>query len=430
MELDLGSAGSITDPTAYFGPWFELGDVHPHRSPRGWAVIGHQAVTDAFRDSDMLSADRITVLERVASQRSEEFQLVVDLLRGWMIFRDPPMHTRLRVPVRSAFTHRRVSGLAGMVESIVDEAIDDMLDHAADGVADLTEHVARPVPALVVGALLGVDRTERPRLQTWSDDLAALVFSTRPSETPPAGVVRAARAFHDFFGRLVDDAQGQDDDSLVARIAALDTSFSRTELIGLCTMLLFAGHETTTSLIQQMAALLLERPDLAEALRAPDIDLERAVDEFLRCYGPARTMVRKVSVAHERSGVTLEAGETVLLSIAAANHDPRVFERPEELDLARDPNPHLGFGWGLHHCLGAQLARLEATTFLRRLLDRFAELRPAGEIPPLVGAVMGFGRGPVRLRVDGGAQTTRRTDRGSGPRVNNPSITSGGSGRA
>lgn len=396
--IDLGCPPSLTDPTGYFAPWFTRGDAHRHEEPRGWAVIGHQQVAAAFREPETLSADRVTVLERVAEQRPEEFGLVVELLSGWMIFRDPPVHTRLRVPVRSTFTNRRISGLEPLVEEIVERAF-DRLDADGDGVGDLTAHVARPVPALVIGALLGLDDHERHRLRAWSDDLATIVFSTRPSETPSAGAVRAARSFHRFFGELVDRARDAGDDSLVARIAALDDTFSRTELVGMCTMLLFAGHETTTSLIQQMTAVLLECPELADELRAPGADLHRAVDEFLRVYGPARTMVRKVAVDHERAGVPMEAGQTVLLSIAAANHDRRAVDHPERFDLSRDPNPHLSFGWGLHHCLGAQLARMEAAVFLRVLLRRFPVLEAAGEVPPLTGAVMGFHRGPVRLRL-------------------------------
>lgn len=399
MGLNLGSAASVADPSSYFAPWYERGDVHPHAAPRGWAVTGHEAVAAAFKDSETLSADRITVLERVAARHAEDFRLVVELLSGWMIFRDPPLHTRLRVPVRSAFSHRRVSGLSALVEEIVERAFDDLVEHAVDGAGDLTSRVARPVPALAIGALLGIEDTDRHRLQGWSDDLAAIVFSLRPSSTPPDGVVRVARAFHEFFGRLVDGARAADDDSLLARIAALDTSFSHTELVGLATMLLFAGHETTTSLIQQMTALLMERPELAAVLRSSDADLDAAVDEFLRCYGPARTMVRKAAIDHERGGVELPAGATVLLSIAAANHDPRAVEDPARLDLGRDPNPHLSFGWGLHHCLGAQLARLEATTFLRVLLRRFPDVDSAGPVPPLDGEVMGFRRGPIHIRV-------------------------------
>jgi len=393
--VDLGRPEAIADPAAFFGPLLAVADVHPHGRPRGWAVLGHDAVADAFRDADHLSADRVSVLERVAARRGEELRIVVDLLSGWMIFRDPPEHTRLRVPVRDAFTHRRVQGLADLVEEVVERAFDDLEAHP-DG--NLTATVAKPVPALVIGALLGLAPDERPLLERWSDDLATIVFSLDPSATVPGPVVRAAQAFHELFGRLVDHPPT--DDGLVARIADRVEGFSRTELIGMCTMLLFAGHETTTTLIQNATALLLECPELEAHLRSPGADLDLAVDELLRVQGPARTMARKARVDHERAGVLIRAGDTVLLSISAANHDPRTFEDPGTIDLARDPNPHLGFGWGLHHCLGAQLARLEAATYLRVLLRRVPELRARGPVPPLVGSAMGAGRGPIHLHTD------------------------------
>ena len=398
MSIDLGCAASVVDPAGYFSPWLAAGDVHWSERQDGWAVLGHAAVAEAFRDSSTLSADRITTLERVASRRPAEFGVVVELLSGWMIFRDPPTHTRLRSPVGAAFTPRRVADLAPAIDAIVDGAIETMTRNARDGAADLTEHVARPVPALVVGALLGVDPSDRPRLQRWSDDLAAIVFSLAPSSTPVAGVVAAAEAFRDFFGEMVRMAPTRDPDSLVARIAALDTSFDHAELVGMCTLLLFAGHETTTSLIQNTVSLLLERPELADHLRGDPQTLGTAVEEILRVQGPARTMVRKVAVDHVRGGCELRRGDTVYLSIAAANHDGRVFREPATLDVARDPNPHLGFGWGLHHCLGARLARAETVAVLSRLLERFPELRPAGAIPPLSGGTMGFHRGTVSIR--------------------------------
>ena len=398
VSIDLGCPASVVDPAGYFGPWLDAGDVHWSDSQRGWAVLGHGAVAESFRDSTTLSADRISTLERVAARRSAEFRTVVELLSGWMIFRDPPVHTRLRTPVSAAFTPRRVTALAPTIDAIVDDAIDRMVVSARSGAADITEHVARPVPALVVGALLGVDPADRPRLQEWSDDLAAIVFSIDPSSTPVASVVAAAASFHAFFGEMVREAPARDPDSLVARIAALDTTFDQAELVGMCTLLLFAGHETTTSLIQNAVATLLERPELADHLRATPQGLGLAVDELLRVQGPARTMVRKVAVDHERGGRELRRGETVYLSIAAANHDGRVFRDPSTLDIARDPNPHLGFGWGLHHCLGARLARAETVAVLARLLERFPELRPAGAIPPLTGGTMGFRRGTVSIR--------------------------------
>jgi cytochrome P450 len=396
-DIDLGARRSIVDPAGYFGPWIEHGDVHWSDVHRGWVVLGHAAVADAFKEGELLSADRVTTLERVAASRPEEFRSVVEILSSWMIFRDPPEHTRLRAPVRAAFTARRVADLGPLIDEIVDQAIDDMVAGAVDGAGDLTDHLAKPVPALVIGALLGVEPADRPRLQAWSDDLATLVFSLDPRSTPSASLITAARGFRDLFGRLVEDRRG--DDSLVGHIAAADDAFDAAELISMCTMLLFAGHETTTSLIQNAVATLLERPDLLSALRADPAVLPTAVEELLRVQGPGRTMIRKVAVAHERGGHRLEPRQVVHLSVAAANHDPRAFDRPEILDISRDPNPHLSFGWGLHHCLGATLARAEAVTVLSHLLARFPDLRAAGPIPPLDGSTMGFGRGPVTIAV-------------------------------
>lgn len=402
MTIDLDSRESVVDPAAYFGRHLDDGDVQWSEAHRSWVVLGHQAVSDAFRDAGMLSADRVSVLERVASNRPQAFRIVVELLSGWMIFRDPPIHTRLRVPVRTAFTSKRVNDLVPLVDEIVGDAFDAMVDAAEDGAGDLTTFVARPVPALVIGALLDVAPHDRPQLQQWSDALAGIVFSLSPAATPAEGVVQAAEAFRDFFAPLVSDAtarRGDDTDSLVARIARLSEDFDTTELIGMCTMLLFAGHETTTSLIQAITATLLERPDLERRLRDEPALVDTAVEEVMRVQGPARTMVRKARTDHQRSGRAIAAGDRVMLAIAAANHDPRVFDRPEQVDIARDPNPHVGFGWGLHHCLGAQLARAEATSFLRQLLERFDRLEPAGDIPALEGAAMGFRRGTIRLRV-------------------------------
>ena len=167
---------------------------------------------------------------------------------------------------------------------------------------------------------------------------------------------------------------------------------STIELVGACTLLLFGGHETTTNLIDNALGILLERPELAEELRSHPENWDTAIEEFMRVVGPARTMARKVTVAHMRGGCELAPKDTVFLSIAAANHDETVFAAPAELDLARDPNPHLGFGWGPHFCLGANLARLEARIALQTLLERFPGLRAAAPLAPLAGGTMGFAR--------------------------------------
>jgi cytochrome P450 len=391
---DLACIESVRDPAGYFAGFRDRGQVQWSDAQQGWAVIGHAAVAGAFRDAAALSADRIGPLERIAAERPEGFGAVVDLLRGWMIFRDPPAHTRLREPVRAAFTPRRVTGLESVVASIVDEVLDTLA--ASGGAVDLSVGFAQPIPALVIAALLGVEASERHRFQDWSHELAAIVFSTNAGSVDTDMTVHAAEEFTTFFGELVAHERDAPTGGIITAIAQIeDSDLGDAELVGLCTLLLFAGHETTTTLLGNAIAILCQSPDMCEQLRGDPGLWPSAVEEFMRVQGPARTMVRKVAIDHEREGVQLRARDNVFLSIAAANHDPAVFAEPNVLDLARDPNPHLGFGWGLHHCLGASLARMEARIALARLVERFGRLEAAKAIPPLAGNLMGFGRRPL-----------------------------------
>ena len=176
------------------------------------------------------------------------------------------------------------------------------------------------------------------------------------------------------------------------------THLREPDLHGEGALLLFAGHETTSSLLTNTVGLLLERPDLVEQLRASD-DPTLAIEEFLRVVGPARTMFRKAAVDHERGGQTIRAGDTVALVIAAANHDESIFAEAGTIDLTRDPNPHLSFGWGLHHCIGAHLARLEARLALQAILARYDTISAVGPLPPIEGTVLGFAREAITVRV-------------------------------
>jgi cytochrome P450 len=396
MDVDLGCKASIADPAGYFARLREAGDVQWSDVHNGWAVLSHAEVEAGFRDSENLSADRSGTFRRAAEGRSEGFARATELLTGWMNFRDPPAHTRLREPVKSALTPRRVSALEADVTALVDGVLDGLAGRSVD----LMEEFCRPVPALVIAAILGVDPDERWRFQEWSDDLGKIVFSMTPGTVDEGPVSEATAGFVEFFSRLIDKERRDPSGSLLTAIVNSPISdLSHLELVGACTLLLFGGHETTTMLLNNSLATLLMQPDLAAWLRErPGAD-GTAVEEFMRVMGPARTMPRKVARDHVRGGQGLRAGQNVFLSIASANHDPAVFAEPGRLDLTRDPNPQLGFGWGLHFCLGANLARLEARVALRRLLDRFPRMVLEGPISPAWGGIMGYGRRalPVRL---------------------------------
>ena len=397
MHVDLGSTESIRDPTAYFraareraGP-VQWSDVH-----RAWVVISHAEAEAGFRDVATLSADRTEVFARAAAKHSPAFGIVAELLSGWMNFRDDPAHQRLREPVRAAFTPRAVAAL----EKSVRETVERTISAFEGDTVELYEAFARPIPALVIAAMLGADPEDHARFQHWSDDLGAIVFSLAPGAVDEAPLVRATREFVAFFTRLIERERARPSGNLLSALVHSDVSqLSTLELVGACTLLLFGGHETTTNLIDNALGILLQRPELAQELRASPGRWETAIDEFMRAVGPARTMARKVAVAHARGGCELAPRDTVFLSIAAANHDEAVFTAPAELDLTRDPNPHLGFGWGPHYCLGANLARLEARVALQTLLERFPALHAAAPVAPLAGGTMGFARRllPARL---------------------------------
>jgi len=392
-DIDLNDPASIDDPHSYWSRYRDMGPVQWSDAHRAWVVLGHAELSEAFREGHLLSADRVTPLERVAAHRPLSFAKVVELLGGWMVFRDPPLHTHLRDPMRNVFTPRRVATLEEMVSQVVDEIVDGLGE-----VIDVREDFAGPLPAWAIAAVLGVGSSDRDRFQGWSDDLATIVFATDPHTTAPEQATAAAGEFSDFFQRLIDRERVEPSETLMtALVNGAGDQLSDLELVGACTLILFAGHETTTSLLMNTMGLLATRPDLVEEFRVRELDT--ALEELLRVLGPTRSMYRKVAVAHERGGQALAVDDNVLLCVAAANHDPNVFDEPGRLKLDRNPNPHLTFGWGLHHCLGAHLARLEARLALKALLRRYRTFEPVGFVPPIEGTVISSIQQPLRIKL-------------------------------
>jgi len=391
--IDLNDPASVADPSAYWSGFRDKGPVQWSEAHRAWVILGHAELSEAFRDGKLLSADRVTPLERVAQHRPASFAKVVELLGGWMVFRDPPLHTHLRDPLRNVFTPRRVANLQQTVSRVVEEIVDGLT-----GEIDVRRDFAGPLPAWVIAEVLGVRPEERDRFQQWSDDLATIVFATDPHVTAPEQAMGAAGEFSDFFQELIDRERSNPSGTLMTLLVeGAGDELSDLELVGACTLILFAGHETTTSLLMNTMGLLASEPDLIEQVIVNDTEV--ALEEFLRALGPTRSMYRKVAIQHERGGQTLEVGENVLLCVAAANHDPDVFVDPGQLILDRDPNPHLTFGWGLHHCLGAHLARLEARLALDALLARYQTFEAVWPVPPIEGTVISSIQQPLQIRL-------------------------------
>jgi cytochrome P450 len=397
MRVDLTAREHQQDPHALFHQLRRDAPVHWSDVHRAWLAVSYEAVHDGFT-APWLSSDRIPSFERAAVSRPAAFARVVDLLRGWMVFRDPPAHTRLRDPVRRAFTPRRLGDLTPAIERTAHELLDRL---AADGDGDVRRVYASPLPALVIADLLAIPRADREAFQQWSDRLSGVVFAAEShGDAATAAAIAAADDFVAYFGELIEHRRRHPGDDLVTALvhASGPGAPEPAELVGACTLLLFAGHETTAGLIANGTASLLDDPQARQRLAGDPALWTSAVEELMRIDGPAKVMVRKTTEAVRWHGVDLREGDTVFLVILAANRDPAVFADPDRLDIGRDPNPHLGFGWGLHHCLGAALARLEARIALRALFERFPGMERTG-VAPWGGGVVGRGVGAVPVRV-------------------------------
>lgn len=333
-------------------------DVKAVLSNRGFSVDRSKATL--FRSSvptitDPDLADKLTLFDRI------------------LLTLDPPDHTRIRRLVGHAFTPRRVEELAGRIEAIAKELIDEL---AAGGEeADLIAGFAYPLPVTAIAELLGLPPADRELLKKWSDDVA-LLLDPFPSEEDLARFGRSIEEFRRYLDEQFDGRRRRPTDDLITALVAArdgDDALTDDELFALVVLLVAAGHETTTNLIGNSVIALTRHPDQrARLTEDPSVD---PVDELARFDSPVQRTSRVATEPVDIGEVRIETGDLVILVLGAANHDPEVFPHPEQLDLGRpNASSHLSFGHGIHHCLGAPLARLEGRIALRILYEKFPRL--------------------------------------------------------
>jgi cytochrome P450 len=369
--IDLGEFGEgfRENPHPVYARLRERGPVHRVRLPDWqsdvWLVVGHEEGRAALADQ-RLSKDGA----KIGFKSLEE-----ELIGKNLLATDPPQHTRLRGLISRAFTMRRVEELRPRIQRITDDLLDDMLPR---GRADLVEALAYPLPLTVICELLGVPELDRVEFRKMSTEAIA--------PTSPGSEVDAFVALGAYFTDLIEDKRcaGPSGDLLsdLIRTTAEDGDrLSPDELRGMAFILLIAGHETTVNLITSGVHALLTHPGQLAALRADMTLLDGAVEEMLRHEGPVETATfRYAAEPLEIAGVAIEKGEPVLVGLTAANRDASRYAAPDTFDIRRDTRGHVAFGHGIHYCLGAPLARLEARTAIRSLLERAPDLAPDG--PP------------------------------------------------
>jgi cytochrome P450 len=375
LDVDLLDPRAVNDPHGYFAEVRRRGPVVWSERHRAWIVTGHAELDAAFRNPALSTERMDTFRARQSGSRADALAKAIELLDGWMLFHEPPTHTRLRSPFARAFTPKTVRALAADVTSICDVLLSE-IERGPSGF-DLVERFAHPLPAAVIGKLFGVPDELQPWLAEWSARFGVVVFGAtrRPDYEDLAR--ESADEFTHHLGALIAKRRIHPQDDLVSALAHLQgkpDGLSEAEILGACSLLLFAGHDTTSSLLGTATLALLDHPTQADRLRADDRVLDSAVEELLRFEAPGKAMMRQAASPTTIGDVALSQGDAVFLVILAANRDPSVFDRPDTLDLGRSPNPHLTFGHGHHFCLGASLARLELRIAIPALLRRFPNL--------------------------------------------------------
>jgi cytochrome P450 len=398
-ELPVLDADFLQDPQIWASRELDDAPAHQVLMPSGlavWLVTKYDeakvALSDPRFSKDAQHAGQLIESKLPPGAQRREFD---SSLASHMLNMDPPDHTRLRKLVVKAFTARRVEALRPRVEEITARLLDRMAEQSE---VDLLDALAFPLPIQVICELLGVDESRRDEFRAWSN---ALIGAGAPEVIREAGMHMAA-----YLGELVETKRRRPADDLVSALIEVsedEDRLSELELIGMVFLLLIAGHETTVNLIGNCVMALLNNPEQFAALREnPDL-VPDAVEETLRFNGPVNLATMRHTTEAVRLGdVEIPAGELVFVSLNTANRDGDRFDEPGRFDLAHSHSGHLAFGHGIHFCVGAQLARLEAQVALRRLIERFPHLAAAEPTDSLRWRMSMIMRGleklPVRLR--------------------------------
>jgi cytochrome P450 len=359
-----------------FIAWLEegrrRGQVHFDDRSGCWNVVGHPETNAVLSDPAVFSSD-LTALQ----PDQDDFVL---FQRGNFVRMDPPQHRKLRTLVSQAFTPKVVAGL----EPRIAELTTELLDRAGERF-DLIDALAYPLPVIVIAELLGIPTSDQGLFRTWADVLLGQEIDpdeavVAASDRAVAAVAPTMREMNAYFLDHIRSRRADPGTDLTSRLVQADVDGERLadeEIVGFVGLLLLAGHITTTATLGNSVVCFQDNPDAAAEIRADPTLLPAAIEEVLRVRTPFPRVGRLTRVDTEVGGVPVPAGQILLPWLAAANRDERMFAEPHRFDIHRTPNPHLTFGHGIHFCLGAPLARLEARVALRLLLQRYRDIEVA-----------------------------------------------------
>jgi len=377
-RVDLFDPSFKADPYPTYARLRSSAPVYRAALPDGrgvWLITRYEDVLAVLKDQRFVKDWRAALTPEQLAQVPPIPEVMKPLSQN-MLDTDPPDHERLRALVSKAFTPRLIERLRPRVQAISDGLLDAVQDR---GEMDLIDDYAFPLPITVIAELLGVPAEDRNNFREWSD---AAVSGNASQEYMEEILIPHMQAFTEYLRALFEEKRANPGDDLVSALVRAEEAgdrLSEDELLGMVFLLLVAGHETTVNLIGNGVLALLQHPDQLRKLKEDPSLIKPAVEELLRYDGPVETSTERFAREDvEIGGQVIPRGEMVLVVLAAADHDPQRFPDPDELDITRTDNRHLAFGKGIHHCLGAPLARMEGQFAISNLLRRMPNLRLKG----------------------------------------------------
>ena len=372
MRPDLSAAALVVDPYPLLAELRGAGPMLRAEDGR-WVATTHAAVSAVLRDRRL---GRLwTDWEPAADM--EPFNA---LHRHQLMENEPPEHTRMRKLLAGAFGRGHVERMRPRIEQLAEAMLDDL---PTDAPVDVLAAYAEPMPVFVIADLLGVPREDHERLRDWSQAIVHMYEQGVDASVREAAVT-ASEEFAAYVRGVVERRRIDPGDDLVTDLLAereQGRGFSDDELVATVVLLLNAGHEASVNVFGNGLHALLSHPDQLGRVRSGEVDVATALEEMIRFDAPLQMFERTATVDVEVAGAQVRAGETVACLMGSANRDVDVFDAADTFDVGRSPNPHVGFGLGLHFCLGAPLARLELEITVRRLLERFPDLALTGRAP-------------------------------------------------
>ena len=374
--IDFNDPAFVSNPYPALKELRAAGQPVWHEGMQMFLAARHSDANDVFRNKS---------LGRIFTEKSPEFE--------WEIFNwlhadsildsEPPKHTRLRSLVAKAFNRQKIEGMRSAVERITEQLLDAIDEKVKSGQTfDLIADYAEPLPVKIIADLLGFPESEEHLLRPWSQAIVKM-YEVNPSVQYQNEAKLAAQEFADYVRDLAESRKKTPGADLISDLAIVEENGEKLnmhELVATCVLLLNAGHEASVNAFGNGMVAALQRPDQATLLREnPRGITDTALEEFMRFDAPLHMFERTATADTEIGGVAIKEGQKIAALIGSANRDETVFSSPEMMDLTRDPNPHIGFGAGIHFCIGAPLARLEMSVSLPALWEKYPDMQLEGD---------------------------------------------------